>query len=167
MPVLRTATLVAIPVHIRIQHLIQQGGKGTRELKPNERVHDSHPHHEKVVFDVEVDWTGRESVSFDDRIEAVFNYSSIYHMLSKDFHERGPLESPLESILDLVVSKARLDPRVVAVRASATRPNILLSGSVRVSVNWVCPQNGHQKYGDQVFDQWIEPAPRIETEHAL
>ena len=141
MSILRTASLVSIPVHIRFDHKIQESRHSpARLLSTDERIHDSNPHHEKVIFDVDVDWIGAQIISFSDRIEAVFNYSSIYHLVTTHFHEQESLRSPLESVLDLIVSKAALDERVVAVRASASRPNILLNGTVRVSVAWSRPR---------------------------
>ena len=137
MSVLRTASIRRLPVHIKVQHLVQTDTENARALSAGERVHDSQPHLEKIVFDVDVDWQGPETVGFNDRVESVYNYAPIYHLLAKFFHEREPLESPLESILDLVVSKAAMDSRVTAVRVSAERPNILLNGSVIVSVHWV------------------------------
>ena len=135
--VLRTASLVGIPVHIRFDHKIQESAYSSPRLLTNdERVHDSNPHHEKVIFDVHVDWIGAQVISFSDRIESVFNYSAIFHLVTTYFHEQESLKSPLESVLVLIVFKAALDSRVVTVRASASRPNILLNGTVCVSVAW-------------------------------
>ena len=139
--VLRTASLVGIPVHIRFDHKIQESAHSPpRRLTNDERVHDSSPHHEKVIFDVHVDWIGAQVIMFADRIESVFNYSAIFHLVTTYFHEQESLKAPLESVLDLIVSKAAVDPRVVAVRSSASRPNILLNGTVRVSVAWSRPR---------------------------
>ena len=151
MPVVRTASIRDLPVHIKVDHLLQADSASARVLQPGERVHDSQPHHEKVVFNVEVDWIGTDVIGFEDRIESVFNYSPIYHLLADEFHERTPLKSPLESILDLIVSKARIDHRVIAVRASAERPNILLNGAVCVAVHWTAEP------------QQDSPLPQLET----
>lgn len=137
MPVIRTASIRRLPVHIKVDHLVQTYAENARTLTAGERVHDSQPHLEKVLFDVDVDWNGDDTIGFNDQIESVFNYAPIYHLLVNYFHERDALKAPLESILDLVVSKAAMDSRVTAVHVSAERPNILLSGSVVVSVNWV------------------------------
>ena len=68
--VLRTASLVGIPVHIRFDHKIQESAYSSPRLLTNdERVHDSNPHHEKVIFDVHVDWIGAQVISFSDRNE--------------------------------------------------------------------------------------------------
>ena len=137
MPVIRTASLVGIPVHIRFEHKIQESpASSPRLLGDDERVHDSNPPHKKVTFDVDVDWLGAATISFSDRIEAVFNYASIYRLVTTHFHEQESLKGPLDALLDLIVSKASTDHRVIAVRASASRPNILLRGEVKVSVDW-------------------------------
>lgn len=134
--VVRTAALHRLPVHIKVDHLVQADRTQARLLGEDERVHDSQPHHEKILFDVEVDWVGDSTIAFDARIEAVYNISPIVNMLNGYFHEREPLKSPLESVLDLIVSKATVDARVIAVRARAERPNIMLNDSVWVAVAW-------------------------------
>ena len=126
-PVLRTAVLSDIAVFIQFEHQIQHDTQGVvRTLQHHERVHDSRPHFEKVIFSLEVDWLGCANIDFSARIESVYNYSPAYRFLTEEFHGTESLKAPLESLLDLLIAKASYDSRVVAVRATATRPNILL-----------------------------------------
>lgn len=139
--VTRIAHLTGIPVQITFAHRVQMTPTGAPILlHHHERVHDSVPRMEKVIFDIDIYWDAPGHLDSGARLPDVVNYSPVYRFLTEEFDGKEPVESPLESIVDIIAQKASLDTRVTMVKVRALRTQILRDGAVGCSVEFSRPR---------------------------
>lgn len=136
----RVAFLRNIPVQIAFHHNVQFAHGAPMMLRHHERVHDSVPRLERVLFDIEIFWDGPPLLDAAARLPDVVNYAPVYRFLTEEFDQKEPVESPLEAVVDLIAQKASLDTRVRLVRVTATRTQILRDGEVGCVRQWVRPR---------------------------